>query len=128
MCLCNSRYYVAQALRPRLDLHENVEANTVTATFELPGLTKESVDIHVHNGRLHITKRRKQNLCRSRRERLCEMLLSQLQWLYTTLLFVNFNCSSTLAMAVLGVRGDHQSVSEEEEPEPHLGHAPFYGL
>ncbi|KAF8336156.1 HSP20-like chaperone [Amanita rubescens] len=46
---------VAQALRPRLDLHENVEANTVTATFELPGLTKENVDIHVHDGRLHIS-------------------------------------------------------------------------
>jgi HSP20 family molecular chaperone IbpA len=38
-----------------LDLHENVEANTVTATFELPGLTKENVDIHVHDGRLHIS-------------------------------------------------------------------------
>ena len=39
----------------RLDLHENVEANTVTATFELPGLTKENVDIHVHDGRLHVS-------------------------------------------------------------------------
>jgi len=38
-----------------LDLHENVEANTVTATFELPGLTKENVDIHVHDGRLYVS-------------------------------------------------------------------------
>jgi HSP20 family protein len=40
-----------------LDLHENVEANTVAATFELPGLTKESV--HVHDGRLRISGERK---------------------------------------------------------------------
>ena len=38
-----------------MDLHENVEANTVTATFELPGLTKENVDIHVHDGRLYVS-------------------------------------------------------------------------
>ncbi|KAJ7756775.1 HSP20-like chaperone [Mycena maculata] len=43
-----------RALRPRMDLHENSEANTVTATFELPGIKKEDVQIDVHNGRLSI--------------------------------------------------------------------------
>ena len=38
-----------------MDLHENTEANTVTATFELPGLTKENVDISVHDGQLTIS-------------------------------------------------------------------------
>lgn len=38
-----------------MDLHENTEANSVTATFELPGLKKEDVQIDVHNGRLTIS-------------------------------------------------------------------------
>ena len=38
-----------------MDLHENAEANTVTATFELPGLTKENVQIDVHDGRVNIS-------------------------------------------------------------------------
>ena len=38
-----------------MDLHENTEANTVTATFELPGLVKENVDISVHDGQLTIS-------------------------------------------------------------------------
>ncbi|KAF8701486.1 hypothetical protein AX14_000417 [Amanita brunnescens Koide BX004] len=38
-----------------MDLHENIEANTVTATFELPGLSKENVDISIHDSRLHVT-------------------------------------------------------------------------
>ncbi|KAF8634194.1 hypothetical protein AX15_001009 [Amanita polypyramis BW_CC] len=42
-------------LRPRMDLHENAEANTVTATFELPGIAKENVQIDVQNGRLNIS-------------------------------------------------------------------------
>ncbi|KAF8628706.1 hypothetical protein AX17_005929 [Amanita inopinata Kibby_2008] len=46
---------VGRPHRPRMDLHENVENNTVTATFELPGLTKENVHIDVHNGRLSIS-------------------------------------------------------------------------
>ncbi|OBZ68407.1 Heat shock protein 16 [Grifola frondosa] len=36
-------------LMPRLDLHEDAEANTVTATFELPGLRKEDVQIDLNN-------------------------------------------------------------------------------
>ncbi|KAL0581672.1 hypothetical protein V5O48_000375 [Marasmius crinis-equi] len=46
---------VAQALKPRMDLHENAEQNVVTATFELPGLKKEDVQIDVHDGRLTIS-------------------------------------------------------------------------
>lgn len=38
-----------------MDLHEDTEKNTVTATFELPGISKENVNIDVHNGRLVIT-------------------------------------------------------------------------
>ncbi|KAJ7510017.1 HSP20-like chaperone [Mycena galericulata] len=46
---------VQRAFRPRMDLHENAESNTVTATFELPGIKKEDVQIDVHNGRLSIS-------------------------------------------------------------------------
>lgn len=38
-----------------MDLHENSDANTVTATFEFPGLKKEDVSIDVHNGRMTVT-------------------------------------------------------------------------
>ncbi|KAJ7459793.1 small heat shock protein [Mycena latifolia] len=44
-----------QAFRPRMDLHENTETNTVTATFELPGIKKEDVNIEVHPGRLRVS-------------------------------------------------------------------------
>lgn len=37
-----------------MDLHENNEANSVTATFEFPGLKKEDVHIDVHNGKLTV--------------------------------------------------------------------------
>lgn len=37
-----------------MDLHEDTTANTVTATFELPGIKKEDVQIDVHNGRLSV--------------------------------------------------------------------------
>ncbi|KAI0920151.1 hypothetical protein AcW1_001969 [Taiwanofungus camphoratus] len=46
---------VSGSLRPRMDLHENTQTNTVTATFELPGLTKENVQIDVHNGVLRVS-------------------------------------------------------------------------
>ncbi|KAF9456976.1 small heat shock protein [Collybia nuda] len=44
-----------RALKPRMDLHENKETNTVTATFELPGMRKEDVSIDIHNGRLSVS-------------------------------------------------------------------------
>lgn len=36
-------------------MHEDAETNTVTASFDLPGITKDSVDIDVHNNRLTIS-------------------------------------------------------------------------
>ncbi|KAJ7935575.1 HSP20-like chaperone [Mycena leptocephala] len=44
-----------QTFRPRMDLHENAEANTVTATFELPGIKKEDVQIETLPGRLRVS-------------------------------------------------------------------------
>ena len=39
----------------RMDLHENNEANTVTATFELPGLKSHDVSIEARQGRLTVS-------------------------------------------------------------------------
>ncbi|KAI0064293.1 HSP20-like chaperone [Artomyces pyxidatus] len=44
-----------RALRPKMDVHENKDANTVTASFELPGLRKEDVSIDVHNNVLTVS-------------------------------------------------------------------------
>ncbi|KAE9401281.1 small heat shock protein [Gymnopus androsaceus JB14] len=44
-----------QAMKPRMDLHEDQSKNTVTATFELPGLKKEDVQIDLNNGQLTIS-------------------------------------------------------------------------
>lgn len=38
-----------------MDVHEDAQTNTVTATFELPGLKKEDVNIDVHNNVLSIS-------------------------------------------------------------------------
>ncbi|KAJ6625321.1 HSP20-like chaperone [Mycena sp. CBHHK59/15] len=38
-----------------MDLHEDAAANTVTATFELPGVRKEDVQIEAHDGRLRVS-------------------------------------------------------------------------
>lgn len=38
-----------------MDLHEDTEKNLFTATFELPGLTRDQVNIDVHNGNLTIS-------------------------------------------------------------------------
>lgn len=38
-----------------MDLHEDTEKNTVTATFELAGLDKDKVNIDIHNGRLTVS-------------------------------------------------------------------------
>ncbi|KDQ55766.1 hypothetical protein JAAARDRAFT_37187 [Jaapia argillacea MUCL 33604] len=42
-------------VKPRMDLHEDPKSNVVTATFELPGLTKENVNIDVQNNTLTIS-------------------------------------------------------------------------
>lgn len=39
----------------RLDLHENIEKNLVTATFELPGFSKEDVQLDFQNGKLTVS-------------------------------------------------------------------------
>ena len=39
----------------RMDVHEDAQSNTVTATFELPGLKKEDVNIDVRNNLLTIS-------------------------------------------------------------------------
>jgi HSP20 family protein len=39
----------------RLDLHEDAERNVVTATFELPGFSKDEVQIGVQNGKLTVS-------------------------------------------------------------------------
>ncbi|KAI0776795.1 HSP20-like chaperone [Trametes elegans] len=46
---------VSRPLRPRMDLHEDQEKNLVTATFELPGLTKENVQIDVKDNVLTVS-------------------------------------------------------------------------
>lgn len=39
----------------RMDVHEDEKSNTVTATFELPGLKKEDVSIDVCSGLLTVS-------------------------------------------------------------------------
>lgn len=39
----------------RMDLQENKESNTVTATFELPGLKSEDVTIDIQQNRLTVS-------------------------------------------------------------------------
>lgn len=38
-----------------MDLHEDSEKNTVTATFEFPGLPKEDIQVNVNNGSLTVS-------------------------------------------------------------------------
>jgi HSP20 family protein len=38
-----------------MDLHEDEEKNIVTATFEFPGVTKDDIQINLHNGRLTVS-------------------------------------------------------------------------
>ena len=38
-----------------MDVHEDSQNNVVTATFELPGLTKENVNIDVHQNTLTVS-------------------------------------------------------------------------
>jgi len=40
---------------PSLDVHESADHNQITATFDLPGLKKEDVQIDVHNNRLSVS-------------------------------------------------------------------------
>lgn len=38
-----------------MDLHEDPENNTITVLFELPGLSREHVNITVQNGRMEVS-------------------------------------------------------------------------
>lgn len=49
------RTHSSKSMRPRMDVHEDAEKNTVSATFELPGLKKDDVNIDVHNNVLTIS-------------------------------------------------------------------------
>lgn len=46
---------LARGFQPRMDIHESPDSNLVTATFELPGLTKENINIDVQPGRLTVS-------------------------------------------------------------------------
>lgn len=46
---------IQRFLKPRMDLHEDPSTNTVTATFEFPGLSKDEISIDVHDGRLTVS-------------------------------------------------------------------------
>ena len=39
----------------RLDVHEDIEKNVVTATFELPGFSIDEVQINIQNGKLSVS-------------------------------------------------------------------------
>jgi len=47
--------YTADTFLFRMNLHESQEGNIVTATFELPGLSKDNVNIDVHSGNLTVS-------------------------------------------------------------------------
>ncbi|SRR5258705_4137677 len=38
-----------------MDLHEDTESNLVTATFEFPGVSKDNIQIDLHNGKLTVS-------------------------------------------------------------------------
>ncbi|KAI0634915.1 HSP20-like chaperone [Trametes polyzona] len=44
-----------RVLRPRIDVHEDKEKNLVSATFELPGINKQDVNIDLRNNVLTVS-------------------------------------------------------------------------
>ena len=50
-----SRHYNSDTFFCRMDIHENKDMNTVTATFELPGLKSEDISIEIHQNRLTVS-------------------------------------------------------------------------
>ncbi|KAI8970625.1 small heat shock protein [Trametes punicea] len=44
-----------RVLRPRVDVHEDKDKNLVTATFELPGINKQDVNIDLRNNVLTVS-------------------------------------------------------------------------
>ncbi|RPD58624.1 HSP20-like chaperone [Lentinus tigrinus ALCF2SS1-7] len=49
-----------RVLRPRVDVHEDKDKNLVTATFELPGINKQDVNIDVRDNVLTVSGESKQ--------------------------------------------------------------------
>ncbi|KAH8093060.1 small heat shock protein [Cristinia sonorae] len=54
-CQVAERDSAPRSMKPRMDVHEDAQSNTVLATFELPGLKKEDVNIDVHNNILTVS-------------------------------------------------------------------------
>ncbi|KAK0494046.1 HSP20-like chaperone [Armillaria luteobubalina] len=50
-----SHIEIQRFLKPRMDICENASTNTVTASFEFPGLSKDDISIDVHNGRMTVS-------------------------------------------------------------------------
>jgi HSP20 family protein len=44
-----------------MDLHEDTDKNLVTATFEFPGVSKENIQIDLHDGKLTVSAETKQS-------------------------------------------------------------------
>ena len=55
MSLTDTLFDTDFIIRCRMDVHEDGQTNSVTATFELPGLKKEDVNIDVHNNILTVS-------------------------------------------------------------------------
>jgi len=45
---------VVRSFKPRLDVHEDIEKNIVTANFEFPGFSMDEVQINFQNGKLTV--------------------------------------------------------------------------
>ncbi|KAF8909250.1 HSP20-like chaperone [Gymnopilus junonius] len=50
-----------RSFKPRMDLHEDNGQNIVTATFEFPGVTKDQIQLDLHNGKLTVSAETKQS-------------------------------------------------------------------
>ena len=58
----SASHYLIILINYSMDLYENAEKNTVTATFEFPGLSKDDVRVDVNNGRLTVSAETKKDL------------------------------------------------------------------
>ena len=55
-------FRIADISQLRLDLHEDTDKNLVTASFEFPGVPKESIQIDVQDGKLTVSADTKQSV------------------------------------------------------------------
>jgi HSP20 family protein len=61
LCSHGAEGGVIRSFKPRMDLHEDVEKNVVTAVFEFPGVSKEDIQIDLHGGKLTVSAETKQS-------------------------------------------------------------------